>query len=1295
MRLNRFIASTLLTGLFVTTSMLTPALGQEKSLQPQGAWSVSKVDRSAQGGNSYCTLSRKYDEGIVLSLGRSQTEEYSLAIDFQKPAFAKDKAVKINLQPGPGQIRAYDMMPSSDKAVVVRLGWDTGFFDTLNKSQSMKVKIADQSYAFAMPEIAKGQSDLHDCMEELKTAAKGKSGGDAGTKDVLAAQAGSGSKAFDASKVEEGMKSAGAINAQKQLANGEKAALKNFADQMNSQEAAAGDEGKASRKNFAKTVKPGSDEDAELSTRSKAPMPPSSDDFDHKLSAADSPGPLQKPDDIKIAKTEVPRGPDDVPAPVAATKSDKKAAAKSAKSDSKAEMASETEKHLAETAPSASADPARASIEIKSMEDRIAQLSAENAALKQKPAAVQADPAQQKMLESLQQERMALQDQLKAMKDQMAQTPKADDVAKIEAKANELEIRNKQLEEALKSAQTRIGETAINTEGKALRQIADLQSKLDAAQKDNNELAKQLDSLKLRQEDTGIAAIGGDWNLEQATKRYNEAEREIRRLGQQLEQERMSCNREKAEIEQMLFDPAVADQKQIQKLSQLQSDLAAAQAKIADNSKLIQDEVNKQLAVKTQTIESEKAALQNQVAMLQKNVSDNQAVIAQKASLEAQVAQLQRTAADSKSLAAEKAALQTQIAQLQKSATDAQALTAEKTALQAQIAQMQKSAANTQALAADKTALQAQVAQLQKSAAETQSLAAEKTTLQAQVVQLQKTVADAQALATEKAALQTRVAQLEKSAGEIESVKSEKNTLQAQVTQLQKAAADVQSLSAEKASLQAQLAQLTKTASDAQASAAQKVALEAQVAQLQKETEAAKAAAAEKTALAQQVATLQKALADKDATAGSDKIALQAQIDTLKGALTQKEQQLALANAQPKADPAADAKKIAEEVGKAKAASDQELIGLRTQLQAMTASIEGMKQQLAAKDKEVADAQTAAKAGAVNAKQLSDLMANVESIRKDNAATHDQLVAARQDADKYRMQLVDMQTSGATRADQVASMQLQLNEFKSQMEMKDRATATYQNQLATLQQDNAQLKARLSVADTNQSNSTSANSDLTRQIQSLQSQVRDLQRQNAAKADIGRSASADVYNAVTPAAGYVSSAAAAPVSRVTAQPVSMVTSAAAASNGFDKGSIQSLLKKSGLNVNGVQKASSGLAGADNFSWMDSNNVRGLASVKPLKSGGFDKAVNDYISYQKGQCAGDFASMPSPSNGSAAKQMSLYEVACVSSSGQSQSASLVFFEDQGQFIAVSNQIDAANMDIAMDSRDKIASFVKGL
>ncbi len=1123
MRLNRYLASTLFTGLFVTASIFTPAMGQEQSLQPKGDWSIAKIDRAAQGGNSYCTLSRKYDNGVVLSLGRNQTEEYSLAIDFQKQVFEKGKSLKINLQPGPGQIRAYDMMPASEKAVVVRLGWDAGFFDTLNKSQQMKVKIADKNYTFAMPEISKGQSDLRGCMEELQQTAKDAKGEKTASvsKDVLNADP-KADKQFDAVKADDKVAMAAPaaapvanIAAQKeQVAAQEKSVLQSFAESIKSQEPELNGDEAPKRKNFASK----SSEEAENPKAEKIADVPR-----REKPAAVQVEPAKK---VELVERPAPSAP--VTPPKIAAKEEAPAAAK-----------------MAAMSPAAAFEKSEA--ETKALQKQIDDLIAQNKALQAKASTPSVEAQQQ--LQALQAEKTSLQQKLDAAQKDKAAAPKQADLAEAQARVLELEAKNAQLEDSLRQAQVRIGEAAVNTESKSIKRITELESKLTAAQNDNNALAKQLESLRVQQEDKSLVAVAGDWDLEQATMRYNEAEREIRRLGLQLEQERTSCNREKAQIEQMLFDPAVADQKQIERLTRLENELSAAQAKVADTQKLVQDQVNQQVAAqvaqKTQSVEASKAGMSAQIVSLQKSLADR----------EASIASMQKTSADTQAVIAQK---DQEIA----------ALKAQPKADPAQVA-----------------ALQAQIKSMSDALA-------------------QKDKAFAEAQNASKLG-QSAIMQKDQ---EIAALKAQPKADPAQVAALQ---AQIKSMSDA-------IALKDKAVADAQA--------------------AAKAA--------------QTSVAQKDMSAA------------------QKDQEIAALKAQPKADPA--------------------------QVAALQAQIKAMSDAIAMKDKAMADAQAAAKTAQTDQARMTEIQNAMNAIKADNNTLRDQNVVLRQDAEKLRLQLADITTNSGARADQLASLLLQIDTLKRQAATKDTQLATYQNQLAAAQQESTQLKTRLTVSDSQRSGSTEEVGALTRQIQQLQRQVNDLQSEKARRPE--RSAMADTYAGITPAAGYVSSAAA-PVSPVMAQPVAAIASTAlptgAAMAGYDQGAIQSLLQKSGVNVARVTKASSGFAGADNFNWTDSSNVKGLASVKMSGNADFDSMINQYITYQKGQCSGDFASMPSPTNGSAAKKMALYEVACVGSNGQSQSASLLFFEDQGRFIAIANQIDAANMDIAMDSRDKIAGFVRGL
>lgn len=805
-RIQKLFSSTVLAGFLAAAPVYAPA--HADTLKPQSEWSLAKIDKSAQGGTSYCTLSRKYDGNIVLSLGRNVTEEYSLAIDFQEPVFERDKSLKINLQPGPGQIRAYDMVPSSERALVIRLGWDKGFFDTLVSSQQMKVKIGDKNYDFSMPKIDRGQTELTTCMEELKTASKG--GGAAkvadAPDDLLNAQAGSMSGAFGASKAGGAQFAAvspaapvadTAIAAQKKtVEEGEKGILKSFADSIRAQEPSLKKQEEAAvaapSRNFAK-VEEKADIRADISSKTPAPLPP----------VADEPV-VQAARAVDVAPP--------VPLPVMV-------AAAPVKDDS---------------APKLRA----AEAEIAAQKVRIAALEAEKNSLQQKA----------KDLDG---------------KNKTMASPA--DVAKLETRINELQIQNKQLDDTVRQSQTRIAETAINTETKSMKRIMELESKLEAATRDNNVLAKQLDSQKLQQEDGRLSLVAGDWNLEQATRRYNEAEREIRRLGLQLEQERTGCNREKAQIEQMLFDPAVADQKQIEKLAELEDELKKAKDQFGGA---------------------------------------------------APVAAESTTAGD--------------------------------------------------------------------------------------------------------AALTARARQLE----------------------------------------------------------------------------------GEKAALVTKVASLEKALSDRPPLDNS--------ITPMPGAA-------AIAANMP-----------------------------------------------------------------VDDKKMMELEAAVSLAAQESQVLRDSNAALVKETEKLRAQL-----SGARPKE-----------------------------------------------------------------------------------------GGNIYESIAPSSGDAPAA------------------AKATNASYDLPAMQRLLQTSGLAVTGMRKNTSGLPGADNFAWLENGKVKGLASVKKAGSASFDRMIDDYIVYQKKQCAGDFASMPSPAADDAPRKMALYEIACVGTAGN-VSSSLVFFEDKGRFVAIANEIAAADMNVAMDSRDRIANTVRGL
>src|SRR5690606_8720613 len=119
----KFVLPALLAGTILGSGVAV----QAASIEPRGGWAVTKVAETNISGGAYCTLARQYANGVIISIGRNASEEYSLAIDFQDDKLTLNKNYPLVLKAG-NQTRSLDLMPASKRAMVVRLGWDDSFF---------------------------------------------------------------------------------------------------------------------------------------------------------------------------------------------------------------------------------------------------------------------------------------------------------------------------------------------------------------------------------------------------------------------------------------------------------------------------------------------------------------------------------------------------------------------------------------------------------------------------------------------------------------------------------------------------------------------------------------------------------------------------------------------------------------------------------------------------------------------------------------------------------------------------------------------------------------------------------------------------------------------------------------------------------------------------------------------------------------------------------------------------------------------------------------------------------------
>ncbi|MCK5375117.1 MAG: hypothetical protein KAJ40_07525 [Alphaproteobacteria bacterium] len=124
------------------------------------------------------------------------------------------------------------------------------------------------------------------------------------------------------------------------------------------------------------------------------------------------------------------------------------------------------------------------------------------------------------------------------------------------------------------------GQSSNNNFVDMRNKISSLEQKIKSLTDKNEILNDELMTTLQDGEKERLSVSSDNWNLERATMRYNEAERQTQRLGRQLQTQQAQCNLEKSELEEMLFDPKLTSQQQLTKLSSLEKKLDQAKANI-------------------------------------------------------------------------------------------------------------------------------------------------------------------------------------------------------------------------------------------------------------------------------------------------------------------------------------------------------------------------------------------------------------------------------------------------------------------------------------------------------------------------------------------------------------------------------------------------------------------------------------------------------------------------------------------------------------------------------------------
>jgi hypothetical protein len=195
------------------------------------------------------------------------------------------------------------------------------------------------------------------------------------------------------------------------------------------------------------------------------------------------------------------------------------------------------------------------------------------------------------------------------------------DNKKLQDKLIELEKNNQSLLASSKNNVSSDEDLALIQKNKGL------ESQLDNLMADNKNLRDQVEKLQKSVEKKQIDYSGGNWDLEQVTRRYQESQREVQRLGNLLQGKDSQCTAEKKEIESLLFDPAIADKAQIALVNSLELKVKETEDKLksADEElKILRVKASPEKDIKISELEKDIDILRNKLVSKEKDLLSNQ-----------------------------------------------------------------------------------------------------------------------------------------------------------------------------------------------------------------------------------------------------------------------------------------------------------------------------------------------------------------------------------------------------------------------------------------------------------------------------------------------------------------------------------------------------------------------------------------------------------------------------------------------------------------------------------------------
>ena len=140
------------------------------SLQPAGAWSVTRVGEEGDSANAYCALSVEYPNAF-LTIAQNKSNEISVAVEDQGLSLKAGEVYDLWLKVGGQYATTMDITPASEKGFILKLGQDGAFLNALRRQEALRLNAPEWSVNLALNDFSLGLNELDVCLDGAEALA--------------------------------------------------------------------------------------------------------------------------------------------------------------------------------------------------------------------------------------------------------------------------------------------------------------------------------------------------------------------------------------------------------------------------------------------------------------------------------------------------------------------------------------------------------------------------------------------------------------------------------------------------------------------------------------------------------------------------------------------------------------------------------------------------------------------------------------------------------------------------------------------------------------------------------------------------------------------------------------------------------------------------------------------------------------------------------------------------------------------------------------------------------------------